>query len=273
MDKNQKIGIVGLGLIGGSIFKALCALRCDVTAVSKTRSTIEKAHYYASKVSKDLNTVKDCDIIFVCTPINKTKKVLSQLNKIIPETTIVTDASSIKGFVVKKQYNFKFIPSHPMAGTENRGFEASYESLFDGAKWVFTSFEKTNENDLKKLTDIVVALGATPVFTTAKEHDKAVALISHMPMLFAQALFKTASKNKLAMKLASSGFRDMTRLAMSNPEMAQDMIDINKDNIIDALEAVRQTCDELIEENYRTQIEPIIEQRREMYDNKGKNTL
>lgn len=272
MDRNLKIGIVGLGLIGGSIFKALCALKCNIYGASQSNVTIEKARRYTPNVSKSLLILKDCDIIFVCTPMNKTLETLDKLDKILPETAIVSDASSLKKFVCNKQYNFKFIPSHPMAGTEFTGFDHSFETLFQNAKWVITPSKKTLKSDIEKLVSIIEVLGAKTIVTTPEEHDEAVALISHMPMLLSQALFKTAKNNKLALKLASSGFRDMTRLALTNEEMAQDIIKINADNIQSSLLKLYSSIGELIGEDYVKQIREIKTQRETMYLN-GKNIL
>lgn len=272
MDRNLKIGIVGLGLIGGSIFKALCALKCDVTAVSKSNQTIKIAQTYSPKISKSLVNLKDCDIIFVSTPMNQTIEILDKLESVLPPSAIVVDTSSLKRFVCAKKRPYKFIPSHPMAGTEFSGFDNSFETLFTGAKWVLTPFEDIKPSDTKKVTDIIKALGAKPIITTPKEHDEAVALISHMPMLIAQALFKTAKNNHLALKLASSGFRDTTRLAMSNEEMAQDMINMNYDNIQNSILKLYSAVGELLNNDYATQIKEIKKERQCMYVD-GKNVL
>lgn len=272
MDRNLKIGVIGLGLIGGSIFKALCALKCSVFASSKSNTTVAKAKKYCPDVSKSLDIVKDCDIVFVCTPMNRTDEVLNDLEKILPTSAIVADVSSLKKFVCKKKRPYKFIPTHPMAGTEFAGFDNSFETLFKDAKWVLTPCKKMAKTDLKKITNIIQVLGAKPVFTTPEEHDEAVALISHMPMLVSQALFKTAKTNSLAMKLASSGFRDMTRLAASNEEMATDMININSKNIQHALLKLYASIGELLDKNYTSQILKIKRDRQAMYPN-GKNIL
>lgn len=272
MDRNLKIGIVGLGLIGGSIFKALCALKCNAYGVSKSSQTIEKAKKYSPNVSKSLLSLKHCDLIFVCTQMHKVTSILDQLEKILPPETIVADVSSLKQFVSEKERPYKFIPTHPMAGTEFSGFDSSFESLFQGSKWILTPFENTEASDLKKVTDLIKVLGAKPIFTTPKEHDETVAFISHMPMLIAQALFKTVQDNKLALKLASSGFRDMTRLAVSNEEMANDMINLNSDNIQNALLKMYSSVGELLSHDYKTQIKNIKKERQVMYVD-GKNIL
>ncbi len=249
----MKVGVIGLGLIGGSIFKDLIRLNYDVIAVSKSQK--------GEKIYKNYDILRDCDLVFVCTPMNKTLAVLDELEHILPANTIVTDVCSLKRFVCQKQYSYNFIPSHPMAGTEHKGFENSFEGLFKGAKWVIT--KNIDENNI--LIKIIKQLGATPVYTTPEEHDKAAALISHMPMLIAQAIFKNAQDNKLALEMASSGFRDMTRLALSNTEMANDMITMNSDNIEQAILGLYKSVGELTQNNYLSQIEQIKNLRKQMF--------
>ena len=251
--ENMKIGVIGLGLIGGSVFKDLIRLNYDVVAVSKSQN--------GENIYKAYDVLKDRDLIFVCTPMNKTLAVLDELENFLPNTTIVTDVCSLKRFVSQKQYSYNFIPSHPMAGTENNGFENSFEGLFKGAKWVIT--KNIDENNI--LIKIIEQLGAIPVYATPEEHDKAAALISHMPMLIAQAIFKTAQDNKLALEMASSGFRDMTRLALSNTEMANDMITMNSDNIEQAILSLYKSVGELTQNDYLNQIEQIKNKRKQMF--------
>ena len=248
----MKIGVIGLGLIGGSIFKDLLKLNYDVIAVSNSQN--------GEKIFKDYSVLKDCALVFVCSPMNKTLEILDKLESILPPETVVTDVCSLKSFVCKKNRPYKFVPSHPMAGTENKGFESSFEGLFKGAKWVITPV--FGESEILK--DIIKQLGAEPVVTTPQKHDEAAALISHMPMLIAQAIFKTAQENELAMQIASSGFRDMTRLAMSNPEMANDMIQMNADNIQTSILKLYKTIGDLTKSNYLEQINEIKSKRRLM---------
>lgn len=249
----MKIGVVGLGLIGGSIFKDLNALGFDVIGVSQSQS--------GENIYKSYDVLEDCKLVFVCTPMNKTLAVLDELEKFLNADTTVTDVCSLKRFVCQKQYIYNFIPSHPMAGTEHKGFENSFRGLFKGAKWVIT--KQISKNNI--LIDIIKKLGAEPVFSTPEDHDRAVALISHMPMLISQAIFKTAQDNELALKIASSGFRDMTRLALSNTEMANDMIIMNSDNIEQSILKLYNSIGELTKKDYQLQIEQIKNERSKMF--------
>lgn len=249
----MKIGIIGLGLIGGSIFKDLKKLNYDVIAVSNSQ--------IGEGIYKDYDVLKTCDIVFVCSAMNKTLEILDKLEDILMPDTTVTDVCSLKKFVCAKKRPYKFIPSHPMAGTEHKGYENSLEGLFKGAKWVITPVFGKDE----RLVEIIEQLGAKPVITTPDKHDEAAALISHMPMVIAQAIFKTAQDNELALEIASSGFRDMTRLAMSNTEMANDMVNMNSDNIQTAILKLYKSIGDLTNSDYLEQINEIKLNRQSMF--------
>lgn len=252
-----KIGVVGLGLIGGSIFKDLKQLNYNVIGVSKSQS--------GEGIYKDYEVLRDCDIVFVCSAMNKTLEILDELEKFLSPETIVTDVCSLKAFVCNKLRPYKFIPSHPMAGTEHKGFENSFEGLFKGATWVLTPLNNVEKNYVNQLIKLIEAMGAEPLITTPEEHDKAAAMISHMPMLVAQALFHSAKDSELALKMASSGFRDMTRLALSNEEMASDMINMNHKNIQTAVLNLYKSMGELVSGDYEAMISEIKQQRSKMF--------
>ena len=268
----MKIGIIGLGLIGGSLLKALALKDFELFAVTRNTATIESAKKYCIEISSDYEILKNCEVVFVAVPMSNTVSVLQKLEQILPKTTIVSDVSSLKGFVMERKYEFDFIGSHPMAGTEHSGFEHSFAELFDGAKWVLTPYSDTNPESVNKLKNIIVQTGAEVVFADATKHDEAVAKISHMPMLLSQALFNLVKNDELALKLASSGFRDMTRLAMSNIDMAVDMVTLNSANIKHSLEKLNESLLD-IENDYTQKIERIRDERSKMYDKDGKNIL
>ena len=254
----MKIGIVGLGLIGGSIFKCLKNNGYDVIGVSQSQN--------GDGITKDYDTLKDCNLVFVCSAMNKTLEMLDKLENYLKPETIVTDVCSLKEFVSNKKYKFNFIPSHPMAGTEKKGFENSFPELFYNAKWaIIIDKSSKNHEGVDILVKTIEKMGAKAIFTSAKEHDRAVALISHMPMVISQALFLTASDNPLAMLLASSGFRDMTRLAMSNEEMASDMVKMNSENIEQSILKLYKSIGELIHGNYPETIAQIKQKREKMF--------
>lgn len=254
----MKIGVIGLGLIGGSIFKNLLeGKKHDVVGISRSVNEYN--------VSKDYNNLRGCDLVFVCTPMNVTLDILDKLEEYLDEKTIVTDVCSLKEFVSKKTYRYKFIPSHPMAGTEHQGWDYAFPDLFDSATWAVTLKDDTSLEDFSVLKSVIEELGANTVMTTPQEHDKAVALISHAPMLIAQALCKNIENNELAQKLASSGFRDTTRLAMSNVEMANDMIVMNCENIKDVVMMLNSNIDKLFNSDYKKEASEIKAFRQNLY--------
>ena len=270
---NINIGIVSLGLIGGSILKALYK-KYNLYAVSSNPQTREKLKAYTSNISDDLSLLKQCDLVFVCSPMSKTVKMLDSLENILKPETIVADVCSLKEFVTKKHRPYIFIGTHPMAGTENSGFDSSFAELFQGATWVLTpdDMQKTkDEESLNLLSSVIMCTGARTIYMNAKEHDRAVSLISHMPMLVSQSLVKIIMNDKNAAMLASSGFRDMTRLALSNIHMADDMIEMNKKNIEDSLNTLFANSNFLLKSDYLNEIEKIKEFRNNMYDKEGKN--
>ena len=268
-----KIGIIGLGLIGGSLLKKLREFEeFELFAVSgneKTQKTLKK---WGITVSSSLETVKPCKVVFVCSPISKTLEVLDKLEKIVSPSTIVSDVASVKEFVGKKKRLYKLIGGHPMAGTEKQGFENSFKELFEGAKWVVCPFHNYTKKDVELLRTIIEKTGARPIEADAKKHDYAVSLISHMPLLISQAIFKSAKDNDLALLLASSGFRDMTRLACSNVQMAGDMVKYNKKNIEKAFDGFISSLNSM-ESCYADEIEGLKKLREKMYSKEGKNLL
>ena len=255
----MKIGVVGLGLIGGSIYKSLELLdKYEIVAVS---NSVKR-----NNISTDYSILKDCGVVFVCSPMNATINVLDKLNTILSSNTIVTDVCSLKKFVTEKKYNFKFIPSHPMAGTEHKGWENSFPELFNGAKWAITPINGEILPEQEMLEKVIKELGAEPIITTPEEHDKAVALISHLPLVIAQALCENIKDNPLAQALVASGFRDTTRLALSNEEMATDMVNMNNENILSSLNSMVDYAQNLLNTGeYQTEVKRIKEFRKKLY--------
>lgn len=269
----MKIGIIGAGLIGGSLLLNLAEKNHSLYLVTRNPNTRKQAEMYTTATSDSLDILKECEVIFICTPMHKIIDTLDKLENIVPDSAIVTDVASLKSFVMEKKRPFKFIGSHPMAGTENSGFSSAFKELFQDAKWVLTPSENIKSKDLNILKELIEETGAKTILLDAQTHDKAAALISHMPMLLSQALMKCAMNNNSALQIAASGFRDMTRLSMSNTEMAKDMIDMNSTNIKHALEVLQVSISELLKDDYTNQIKEIQAFRKNMYDEQGKNKL
>ena len=262
-NKRLKIGILGLGLIGGSILKALHDLnKYSLYAVSKSSS--DKAKEYCEVSSSDINILSDCNVVFVCSRMDVAQRDLNSLNGVVRNDTIVTDVCSIKGFL-KSDYKYNYIPSHPMAGTEFSGSKNSFAELFAGAKWVMM---KENET----LRNLIIEMGAKPLIMSANVHDASAAEISHLPMLLSMALFNFAKDE--SKKIASSGFRDTTRLAMTNADLAADMLKFNRENIISSYKKFAMEFERLLglnEEEFKKEVAIIAQKRANMYDENGKN--
>lgn len=262
----KKIGIVGLGLIGGSILKKLYKNSKYEIFCCSNSSYIEALEYTKNSSDK-IEDLKNCDIIFVCSKISKTLEILEKLNSILDENTLVVDVSSIKKDLLNKKFNFNFILSHPMAGSEKSGFSASYEDLFIGAKWLIGQKNKL-------LEEIINDLGATAYLIDMNEHDELCCEISHFPTILSFLLFDCA-QNK-AKEIASSGFRDATRLAQSEIDMTLNMFNLNQENIFKMLDNLIEKFNSLknLSDDEKIKVfSKICQKRKEMYDINGKNTF
>ena len=242
MKKNIKqIAIIGLGLIGGSLAKALKEKGYKITGITKSSKTIRLAlkEKVIFKGFTKLNSkaLENVDVIFICTPLHL---IIGYLNKIskLKQGIIITDVGSTKTEIckyAKKTFSTQssilnpqssFIGGHPMAGTEKAGFTVSNKNLFKNCAWILTPIDKNNES-LTIIKIIVKKIGAKPIITTPEKHDQAVALVSHLPLLVSIGLCETVKNSGLrdfASMIASSGFRDMTRIASGNPEMNLNLI-------------------------------------------------
>ncbi len=291
MAKRLKIAVIGLGLIGGSILKSLKGKSYKLIAVARREETIQKAkeQNLADVYSTDLKVIKSADIVFICTPINKIKTMINNVIEYAKSDAIITDVASLKVFVMEYIINLqkpvKFIGGHPMAGTEHKGLDSALDDLYIGAKWILTPSDNINEEDINTLKNIINSTGAKTVITDANKHDFAVALISHMPLFLSQALFSYVSSypdkevRELALKLAASGFRDTTRLAATNVELAQDMIVNNLQNVLSASDGLKNSLTSLEnlllfdKEKFAELIVDIAGSRMNMYTENGKNNL
>ena len=263
MEDKTKIGIIGLGLIGASILKSLQGKNYEFYCVSA--SSYDKAQAFSKIASDDINIIKDCKVIFVCSTIEQTPRVLDKLNEIVSSETIVLDVASSKKALLNKKYNFNFILSHPMAGSEKSGFDAGDKDLFIGAKWLI---EKNNP----LIEKIIADTGAIPLKINMENHDKLCAQISHLPTLLSFLLFDITDDD--ARQIASSGFRDTTRLAMTNSHLICDMLKNNFENIEFYFDLLTKELNYLknLSDNEKIKVFNAISlERAKMYDKDGKN--
>lgn len=262
--KNLSIGFIGLGLIGGSIAKSIRRVFPSFNIIAYNRS--ESARIAAIQegtadivCDKINDAFSNCDYIFLCTPVEYNVEYLRALKTIIKPTCIITDVGSTKTniheAVISEDMEENFIGGHPMAGSEKTGYSNSTAYLIENAFYVVTPTSKTNKTSLNELTELISKIGGIPVILDYKEHDYSVAAISHVPHIIAASLVnlvKDSDSPSETMKLlAAGGFKDITRIASSSPEMWQQICSSNSHNIssllsdyISVLEEVKTAVDE-----------------------------
>ena len=241
----MKIGIVGLGLIGGSLGLKLQSLNHTIYGIANNELNKKKAEEkkLASIISCDLNLLKECELIILALPIKDLINPSEQLVASIPQESFVTDVGSVKEPIVKKWEKLHplFIGSHPMAGTEQRGVDSGFEGLFKNAMWVITPTKNSDLNAIKTISELIKSMSCSICQTTPKDHDKAVSLISHLPIFLASALIEAAhTKNNqsladLAQKLASTGFSDTSRVGGGNEQLGLELAINNQINLLEAI--------------------------------------
>ena len=242
----ERIAIIGLGLIGGSIGRAIkrAAIKeVHVVGASRTRDTVQRAKRLGA-IDEEARTaedaVRDARLVIVAAPILATRALFEEIAPALAPGAVVTDVGSTKGNVMRWAKELlpervHFVGGHPMAGKETSGIDAADPDLFREKTWVVVPSVTADEGAVKTVVGLAQLCGATPTFMDADEHDSYVAAISHLPLALSSALFSvvfgSAAWPELAM-LASSGFRDATRLASGSPEMAHDIMISNRDNVL-----------------------------------------
>lgn len=248
VNPHMNYGFVGLGLIGASIAKSLRRVYKDCTIVAYNRSESARVMALNDGVATTVTdkvdeSFKDCDYIFLCTPVEYNCEYLKTLKDIIKKDCIITDVGSVKTNIHKAveelHMEANFIGGHPMAGSEKTGYENATDRLVENAFYPVTPTSETTPEKLAEYTAIIDSIGAIPVVMDYNEHDYAVAGISHLPHIIAAELVnlvKASDSEKEIMKLiAAGGFKDITRIASSSPEMWEQICMTNTENIISLL--------------------------------------
>lgn len=243
--EKQTAGVVGLGLIGGSAALALRDLGYVVGGVDADPSQVERA--LSEGIIDHAGLPEQALLTIVATPVDA---IADGVRQALTETPgWVTDTGSVKGPIAEELAHERFVPSHPMAGSEQAGLDGARAELFRGAAWVITPTDETSDEAFAKLHELVVALGADPVTLPPLAHDRMVATVSHVPHLTAAVLMNVASRRSdehLAMlRLAAGGFRDMTRIAAGSPDIWPPICLQNRDAIIEVLDEVAASLADL----------------------------
>ena len=267
----MKIGIVGLGLIGGSLGIDLRSHGHQIYAVSRKLETCQIAleKGIADYSSTEFEILSETEVVFICTPIFAIASTIKQIIPYISPETIITDVGSVKQSIVTEcsQLWSNFIGGHPMAGTTESGINAALANLFTGAAYVFTPTADSKPEYVEKLKAIALELDAIPYVCNAKVHDRAVSWISHLPVMVSASLIKACLQEEpdildLAQILASSGFRDTSRVGGGNPELGVMMAKYNREEVLRSLYSYRDNLDKitsLIEAEDWDSLEQILE--------------
>lgn len=252
----MNIGIVGLGLIGGSLGLDLRAAGYQVLGVSRRDKVCQDAiaRGVVDDAAVDMALLAAADVVFVCTPISAIASTVQQLIPHLSADAIITDVGSVKKSVVEAITPLwaNFVGGHPMAGTAESGLEAAVRNLFVGKAYVLTPVETTPPAAVKTVEEIARSLEAKIYHCSPENHDKAVAWISHLPVMVSATLIDACISEtdpvvlELAQQLASSGFRDTSRVGGGNPELGLMMAQYNRVELLQSLQQYRRSLDDII---------------------------
>lgn len=235
----KKVCIIGVGLIGGSIGMDIKRLHLadEVTGVVRRKESIEESKRLGAVDRATLvlsEGIKDAGMIILATPVSKIIPFAEKLNT----KAIVIDVASVKGKIVRELERIlgpKYVGTHPIAGSEKKGVSGSRINLFKGTTCIITPTKNTNKEALRTVTEFWKKLGANVVTMCADEHDKLVALTSHLPHLVATSLVNTVVSQPETEPCIGTGFKDTTRIASSHPPLWQEICEWNKEAILDSL--------------------------------------
>ena len=276
----ENIGIVGLGLIGGSLGLDLQNLGYTVYGITHREETATKARErkLAHFVSTDPSLLKVCSIIYIALPLKQLINPSSILINAIPRNAVVTDVGSVKVPILNSwnKLHPRFVASHPMTGTEESGVNAGQHNLFRNKPWVVTPDKDTDQKALEVIHQISLSLGCKWISAEAQTHDEAVGFISHLPVMISAALLHTLGRDinpslySLAKSITSTGFADTSRVGGGNPELGVSMAQFNKENLINSLLSYRHSLElfekYLLEENW-IELEKILISTQEKRQN------
>ena len=243
-SEDVQFGIIGLGLIGGSIAKSLSANKFEVFAEDSNQSYFDAAIKDSAIVGSldEINTSKDL-ILIICVPVSAHESVFLKHLNLLNEAKLVTDCSSVKNSVLNdlnknglKRDNYVF--SHPMAGSEKSGYLNSNEKLFEDKTCILMTGEEAQESSLRLCESLWQILGSKISLLDLKDHDSLLALTSHLPHLISFSLISTLAELKLDSNkiFSGGGLKDFTRIASSDVKMWKDIFSNNSENIPDAID-------------------------------------
>jgi cyclohexadieny/prephenate dehydrogenase len=246
----KKLALIGFGLIGGSIARAvreqgLAGEIVTTEHTAKTRARVAELGIVDAVAETNAEAVKDADLVILCIPVGACGAVAQEIGPYLKPGAIVSDVGSVKCAVVKDMAphlpaDAHFVPAHPVAGTEHSGPDSGFAELFIDRWCILTPPEGTDPNAVEKLRAFWTALGARVEIMTPDHHDLVLAITSHLPHLIAYTIVGTADElgqvtSSEVMKFSAGGFRDFTRIAASDPTMWRDVFLANKDAVLEML--------------------------------------
>ena len=250
----RSLGIVGVGLIGGSLALSLKRVMPELKVLGYGRNTANldwaKEHGVISERAAHLADLGDCDLIVIATPLGAMESVIDELAPHISSHTLLTDVGSAKSAVVEQIKRVaakhpeadlldRFVPGHPIAGREKSGAAAAKADLFDAHRVILTPIHENTDAAVKQVADVWELAGATVQTMTPDHHDEVLAATSHLPHLLAYQLVSTLAAMEDKREIfayAEGGFRDFTRIAASDPVMWRDICLQNRDAILPVLD-------------------------------------
>ena len=255
----ENVSIIGCGLIGSSVFRALKKNGLAKTVITfdnnKSVSEIIKKENLSDRiVSSPEEAVSNADLVLISTPLSSFESAVDSIKKNLKLGSILTDTSSVKkgaNAIIKKMNlkNISWVPSHPVAGTEKSGPGAGSPDLFKDRWTILTPDSEVKNSDIKKISLFWESMGSKVKIMSAEDHDRILSLTSHLPHVIAYNIVKTAMGDDEKMKkdvirYSAGGLRDFTRIAASNPIMWKDIFIDNSDIIIDGINKFSKSLDE-----------------------------
>ena len=266
----RALGIVGVGLIGGSMGLAAREAGWEVVGVDRPEVLEKAVELGAVDRASTLKEARGADLVVLAAPISKVTGLVAEIS---PTEALVTDVASAKGAIVAEaeRHDLRFVGGHPMSGSQLSGVANADAGLFRGARYFLTPTERTDPDDYREVAGFVRELGAVPTAVDPEKHDLLMAALSHLPHLMAAALLKVASDiSPEALSFAGPSFRDLTRVGASNPGLWSDILAENAPALGQALAhfagAMAQLGSEIQD---RQAIESRFRAAREAYDALG----
>jgi prephenate dehydrogenase len=246
---DQRLCIVGLGLMGGSLALALKGKTRRITGVDRHAATRQQAlaDGVVDFATESLTVgVAEADLIVLATPVRAILQTLRDLPALRPDGCLVLDLGSTKHAINEAMAelpgSFAALGGHPMCGKETAGYQAADPALFQGKTFILTRNKRTTPAIEAPTLAIIDLLGAKPLFLSAQHHDQLAATVSHLPYILSAALMHYASgkKDEYLWPTSASGFRDVSRLAGSDPQMLLDILLTNRAAVLDQLQVYQQ---------------------------------